>query len=256
MKKINSIVTLVFVCLFLTSLTVKGENATSIESEFAALIIKADSDFNSGDSRLAEENLFQANEILTANPNLNSTLQGHFNKVSGKLYMHTSLNTALAYFNTAFSQFSDKPSEQAQVKMFIGIAYLYANNLAAAEMYFNESNDYFSSHDDRESLAQSLNNLGVLRFQQGDTQTAVSLCSQAFAINTYAGNSAEASKNQENINRFLGGGFLAENNDDKAEPEIINHGGGGSSGSGTEISTSGSGTVVTGSGGGGGGGGT
>ena len=250
MKKINSIVTLVFVCLFLTSLTVKGQNPTSIESEFADFIIKADSDFNAGDSQMAEENLFQANEILSANPNLDRTLQGHFNKVNGKLYMQSSLNTALAYFNTAFSQFSDTPSEQAQVKMFIGIAYLYANDLAAAEMYFNESNDFFSANDDRESLAQSLNNLGVLRFQQGDTQTAVSLCDQAFAINTNAGNYAEASKNQENINRFLGNGFMAKTDDKKAEPEIINHGGGGSSGSGTEINTNGSGTVVTGSGGG------
>lgn len=250
MKKTKSFVAVVFVCLFLMSLTVNGQTPTSIESEFAALIIKADNDFNSGDSRMAEENLFQANEILSANPNIDHTLQGHFNKVNGKLYMQTSLNTALAYFNTAFSQFSDTPSEQAQVKMFIGIAYLYANDLAAAETYFNESNDFFSANDDRESLAQSLNNLGVLRFQQGDTQSAVSLCSQAFAINTNAGNSAEASKNQENINRFLGGGFLAENNDDKVESEIINHGGGGTTGSGTEINTNGSGTVVTGSGGG------
>ena len=250
MKKINSIVALVFVCLFLTSLSVKAENPNSIESEFAEFIIKADSDFNSGDSRMAEENLFQANEILSANPNLDRTLQGHFNKVNGKLYMQSSLNTALAYFNTAFLQFSDTPSEQAQVKMFIGIAYLYANDLAAAETYFNESNDYFSAHDDRESLAQSLNNLGVLRFQQGDTQSAVSLCSQAFAINTNDGNSAEASKNEQNINRFLGGGFQAEKIDNKVEPEIINHGGGGTTGSGTEINTNGSGTVVTGAGGG------
>ena len=252
MKKTKPFVALVFVCLFLMSLTVNGQNTTSIESEFAEFIIKADIDLDSGDSGMAEQNLFQANEILSVNPNLHHTLQGHFNKVTGKLYMQTSLNTALAYFNTAFSQFSDTPSEQAQVKMFIGIAYLYANDLAAAETYFNESNDFFSAHNDRSSLAQSLNNLGVLRFQQGDTQTAVSLCSQAFAINTNDGNSAEASKNQENINRFLSGGFLAKNNnDDKVKPEIIiNHGGGGSSGSGTEINTNGSGTVVTGSGGG------
>ena len=57
-------------------------------------------------------------------------------------------------------------------------------------------------------------------------------------------------KIEENINRFLGGGFLAKYNDDKVEPEIINHGGGGTTGSGTEINTNGSGTVVTGSGGG------
>ena len=244
----KSFAALILVCLFLTSLTVNANTPTSIESQFADFIIKADTDFNSGNSLSAEENLFQANQILSDNPNLDRTLQGHFYKVNGKLYMQTSLNTALTYFNNAFLQFSDVPSEQVQVKMFIGIAYLYANNLAVAETYFNETNAYFSAADDLDSLAKSLNNLGVVRFQQGDTQTAVSLCDQALTINTNAGNSAEASKNQENINRFLGNGFMAKNDDKKSQPEIINHGGGGTTGSGTEINTNGSGTVVTGTG--------
>ena len=248
MKKIKSFAALILVCLFLTSLTVNANNLTSIESRFADYVVKADSDFNSGDNLSAEENLFQANEILSANPNLDRTLQGHFNKVNGKLYMQTSLNTALAYFNNAFLQFSDVPSEQAQVKMFIGIAYFYANDLAVAETYFNETNAFFAAADDRNNLAKSLNNLGVVRFEQGDTQTAVSLCDQAFDINTSAGNYAEASKNQENINRFSGDGFTAKTVDKKTEPEIINHGGGGTTGSGTEINTNGSGTVVSGSG--------
>lgn len=249
MKMIKNTIIAVFVCLCLANYSANAQSGSLAEIEFTNYVKQADVEFDQGNIQGTQQNLTSAAQILTANPNLNIQLQGHYNKVKGKLYMTNSLNTALQYFNTSMSQFSASPGEQAKVKTFIGIAYYYAQNFSSAETYMNESKDFFYVANESENLAQSLNNLGVLSNQKGDSETAVSNCNQAYSINSANGNSPAASKNLQNINYFMTNGLinfsLSYNSDEEKEPEIIvSNGGGGSQGSGSTIKTDGGGTVV------------
>lgn len=251
MKKIKTIIITVFVCLFLANYSVSAQSGGLAEIEFTNYVKQADAEFDVGNIQGTEQNLTNAGQILNANPNLSIYLKGHYNKVKGKLYMTSSLTTALQYFNTSLSQFSAFPADQAKVKVFVGIAYYYAQDINAAETYLNEAKFFFTNNNESENLAQSLNNLGVLAYYKGDSDTAMANCNQAYSINTANGDSSAASKNLQNINYFMSGGlinFKASSSDDKkdeSEPEIIvNDGGGGSQGSGGTIKTNGGGTVV------------
>lgn len=246
MIKIKTYFVILLVCLLSITVTADAQTLTSAEIDFANFIVKADINLEKSDVQTAENELSQANAILLSNPNIDQSLQGHFYKVKGKFYMKDSLNTALSYFNTSLSRFSGAPSEQAKVKIFIGIAYFYANNFNTSRNYFNEAKTFFLINEDQASLAQVINNLGILAYQDGNSGNAVSLCDQAFSINTNIGESSEASKNQQNITYFLNGQYSGSNNgnDEDKGPEPVNHGGGGTSGSGTTIDTSGGGTIV------------
>jgi len=244
--KIKTYFVILLVCLFSIAVTADAQTLTSVEIDFANFIVKADVDLEKNDVQSAENELSQANALLLSNQNINQNLQGHFHKVKGKFYVKDSLSTALSHFNTSLSRFSGSPSEQAKVKIFIGIAYFYANKFNTAENYFDQAKTYFLANNDQASFAQVINNLGILAYQNGNPGNAVTMCDQAFAINTNIGDSFEASRNQQNINYFLNAGFSGSSNQDGNVKEIIivNHGGGGTSGSGTTIDTSGGGTIV------------
>lgn len=242
--KIKTYFVIVFVCLFSIAATVNAQNLTQLETDFANFIIKADADLEKEDVQSAENELAQANAILVSNPNMNQNLQGHFYKVKGKFYMKDSLYTALSNFNTSISRFSGAPSEQAKVKNFIGIAYFYADRLDIAETYFNQAKTFFLADNDQASFAQTINNLGILAYENGNQGNAVAMCDQAHSINMNIGDSFEASRNQTNINYFLNANYSGSSNGNVKETVTVNNGGGGSTGSGTTIDTSGGGTIV------------
>jgi tetratricopeptide (TPR) repeat protein len=215
---------------------------SNAESEFADLIIAADAELDSNDRAGAEQFLLQGNQILNQNPGINTFLKGHFNKVYGKFYMAYDAAIALQYFNTAISQFSGNALEQAETKMFIGIAHYHAGNYTIATSYFEEAKAIFDSQGDMQKSAQALNNLGVVAFQQGNAETAVILCNRSLSINNEIGNRVNADRNQHNLAVFTG---------DSASqfytlPPVNSQErlGGTGTGSGSTITTSGSGTVV------------
>ena len=62
-------------------------NLSPNEVEFTNLIAAADADIDSGNLESANQNLVRANEILSNDPTINSTLQGHLLKEEGKSCM-------------------------------------------------------------------------------------------------------------------------------------------------------------------------
>jgi tetratricopeptide (TPR) repeat protein len=248
----KSIFTLLFCAvLALTGLHANGQEPDPKEIELTDLVLKADRGLDLNEFEIARRYLSQAKEIIVQNPEINIGLQGHFNKVSGKLYMKSSFNQALEYFNIALSQFEDNPSEKARINLFIGITYYYTNDLRTAEIYFSEAKEYFSLSKDTANLAQALNNLGVIALQKGNDEAAADFFRKALLINTELRHLVNASRNSFNLDYFSDSSSLTIKNDSKSIITDL-EGGGGTSGSGTTINTSGSGTVVVGSGSGGG----
>ncbi|HLM01077.1 MAG TPA: tetratricopeptide repeat protein, partial [Pyrinomonadaceae bacterium] len=212
-------------------------------AEFADLIVAADIKLNLNDRTTAEQYLTQATQTLSQNPTMHIYLQGHFNKVYGKFYMHQNPVIALQYFDASNTQFSGNPLEQAEVKMFIGIAHYYADSLATAKIYFEEAKTAFDSHGDLQKSAQALNNIGVVYFRQGDVTNAQLFCQNSLDINSQIGQKLNARRNQQNLAIITGSGGVSSSNN---PPEDGNEGAAGGTGTGTgsTITTSGSGTVV------------
>lgn len=219
-----------------------NSSLTGAETDFANLIAAADSKLDLNDRTSAEQYLLQANQILTQNPNINNFLQGHFNKVNGKLYMTNDAATALQYFNTSLSQFFGNSLEQAETKMFIGIVYYHTGNNATAKNYFEEAKMTFDLQGDMQKSAQALNNIGVVYFRQGDLQNAQMFCQNSLNINNQIGQRLNANRNQYNLAVIAGDGSATLGNPvGGGDNEAM---GGTGTGSGSTITTSGSGTVV------------
>jgi tetratricopeptide (TPR) repeat protein len=170
--------------------------------------------------------------------------------------MKTSESTALSYFNLAYSQFSGNTSEQYRTKLFIGIAYFYANKLSLADSQFRQAKSYFEANSDTLNLAQALNNIGVVYYKNGDYQNALAFCQQALDLNISLGNTLNANRNQSNINDILTSSnrLMLDKPDFIATEEIFDtdvsdttflFGGGGTTTNDTTINTSGSGTTST-----------
>jgi tetratricopeptide (TPR) repeat protein len=219
-------------------------SVSTAEAEFTNLIVTADIKLDLNDRTTAAQYLTQANNLLTQNPNIDIFLQGHFNKVYGKLYMANDAATALQYFNTSVSQFSGNLLEQAEAKMFIGITYYYAGNYTAAKNYFETAKNTFDLQGDMQKSAQALNNLGVVYFRQGDAQNALTFCQNSLNINTVIGQRMNAFRNQQNLAVITGGSTNGLSNPLFDEEDTNQAAGGTGTGSGSTITTSGSGTVV------------
>lgn len=217
-------------------------NLSTVETEFADIIMAADNKLDLNDRASAEQYLIQANQILSQNTNINIFLQAHYNKVYGKLYMAYNATTALQYFNTSVSQFSGNTLEQAEAKMFIGITHYHAGNYPLAKSYFEEAKTVFDAQGDLKKSAQALNNLGVVYFRQGDAGSAQALCQSSFGINTQIGHKLNAVRNQQNL--AIIAGTLTDSLRILLENEISAAAGGTGTGNGSTITTSGSGTVV------------
>jgi tetratricopeptide (TPR) repeat protein len=241
----KSTVTLtVFVCI--TWLCILANAQTSADDRFAGLVKKADSSFNLSDRQSAENYLSEANAVLSQNSGISKILQGNSKTVQGKLFMESSLETSLGYFNEALNLEAASESSQAETKLFIALAYYYSGDYGTARRYLAESKEFFSTNRDNANYAQALNNEGVIAFMEGDAETANTLCRQALSINLEIGNSINAAKNQQNLDFINGRAVTKKGYNDKP---VKAEGGGGNSGSGTGVGTGGGGTVIIGGGG-------
>ncbi len=237
----KSTVTLtIFVCI--TWLCILANAQTSADDRFAVLIKKADSSFNLSDRQSAESYLSEANEVLSQNSGISKVLQGNSKTVQGKLFMESSLETSLGYFNEALNLEAASRSSQAETKLFIALAYYYAGDYNTARSYLAESKEFFLTNRDNANYAQVLNNEGVIAFMEGDAETAKELCEQALSINLAIENSLNASKNQQNLD-FINGRTVTKKSIN-IKPFNKVEGGGGNSGSGTGVGTGGGGTVI------------
>lgn len=232
------------VCAFFafTVFNVNGQQSGDEEVELKNLIVKADRRLNFDDSETAREYLYQAEQIILQNPGIDSDLQGHFYKVSGKIHMKSSLNQALGYFSAANARFAGNAVERSRVELFMGIAYYYANDLNTAQFYFNKAKTYFIENGDDEYLAHALNNLGVIAFRHGNASAAVDFCEEALIVNSETENFISKLRIQFNLDYFTEA--TTSDIEDYYEQANIAFGGGGSSGSGTTVKTGGGGTVV------------
>lgn len=224
-------------------LSVDGQlNLSVTETEFADLVKAADVKLDLNDRASAEQYLIQANQILSQNQNIHIFLQGHYNKVYGKLYMAYDATIALQYFNASVSQFSGNTLEQAEARMFIGITHYYAGSYTLAKSYFEDAKAVFDAQGDLKKSAQATNNLGVVYFRQGNTSSAQNLCQSSLNINTQIENKLNAIRNQQNLAAIAG--TLTSSLRIFFENEINSAAGGTGTGTGSTITTSGSGTVV------------
>ena len=232
------------VCAFfaVTVFKVSGQELTDNELELKNLIVKADRRLNFDEPYAAREYLYQAEQIIIQNPNIDNDLQGHFYKVSGKVHMKSSLSQALGFFNTANSRFAGNAVEQSRVNLFKGIAYYYANDFNTAKVYFDAAKAYFIENEDEEYLVQALNNLGVVAFRQGNRSAAVALCEQALSVSSRTDNYISELRIQFNLDYFSE--MASSDIEGYYERANGSFGGSGSSGSGTTIKTGGGGTVV------------
>lgn len=233
-----------FVCIIWLCISANAQN--SANDRFAILVKKADSSFNSGDRQSTERYLSEASEVLNQNSGISKILQGNLKTVSGKLVMETSLADSLGCFNSALALTSGNSSNQAEIKLFIALAYYYSGDYKTAQKYSAEAKEFFLNNRDNENYAQVLNNEGVIAFMKGDAEAADKFCRQAFSINVEIGNSINAAKNQQNID-FINGRTISKNGYNKTP--ITKDGGSGNTGSGTGVGTGGGGTVIIGGGG-------
>ncbi|HEX8369850.1 MAG TPA: CHAT domain-containing protein [Pyrinomonadaceae bacterium] len=140
--------------------------------------------------------------LVTLPDGADDNIKGHFNKVSGKLYMKTDKEKALQFFNKAFLNFSDDGREQNEIKMFIGNALYYARDFQGAKNYFEQAKIGFEQLNDKRNLAQTLNNLGVISFNRDEIQSAIALCENALMINTENPNELNRARNLINLMYF------------------------------------------------------
>jgi CHAT domain-containing protein len=134
--------------------------------------------------------------------NAGENIKGHFNKVSGKLYMKTDREKALHFFNKAFANFAGDEREQNEIKMFIGNTLYYARDFIGAKNYYEQARAGFEQINDQRNLAQTLNNLGVISFNRDEIQSAIALCENALLINTENPNELNRARNLINLMYF------------------------------------------------------
>ncbi len=239
------------IVIFSVSAFANAQLNTTNEDNFASSVSNADISLDIGNTSNSQSFLSTAESILFSDSSIKTNLQGHYNKVKGKHYMQTNEATALAYFNQAYSQFSGDLAQQYETKLFIGITYYHANKLNLARQEFLQAKTYFENNQDNINLAQVLNNLGLVYYQNGDSRTAITYCQQAYNLNISIGKTSNANKNQANINDISNGQDRLSANkfefilSKELSDSPIRLGGGGETGSNTTINTSGSGTTTT-----------
>ncbi|MDQ3802143.1 MAG: tetratricopeptide repeat protein, partial [Acidobacteriota bacterium] len=139
---------------------------------------------------------------VTLPENATENVKGHFNKVTGKLYMKTDRERATLFFNKAFLNFSGDERERNEIKMFLGNTLYYARDFIGAKNYYEQARAGFEQLNDQRNLAQTLNNLGVISFNRDEIQSAIALCENALLINTENPNELNRARNLINLMYF------------------------------------------------------
>ncbi|MCU0240228.1 MAG: CHAT domain-containing protein, partial [Pyrinomonadaceae bacterium] len=161
-------------------LEIVRQNHQNSPTEYHLASIKlADILLDLGNQKKAEDII----SSLNISNNLSNYVKGVFYKVSGKLFMKTNKNEALALFEKAAVFLKNNEQESAEIKLFIGNTYFYANDFSSAKPIFEETKISFEKFNDQFNLAQSINNLGVINFHQKELQLAISNCENALIIN-------------------------------------------------------------------------
>jgi tetratricopeptide (TPR) repeat protein len=173
---------------------------SAIEMQFADLITHADSHLEFGSRTVAQSSLNDAGTMLAQNQTaIRPFLQGHFNKVNGKLWMKDNPALALQYFATASSQFVGNPLELAITDMFVGITFYNQADYVSAQTLFMSSKQVFEQNNDQLNLAQVLNNIGAVYYKQNSRDLAISNTTQALSINLTIPHFRNATINQGNL---------------------------------------------------------
>lgn len=177
---------------------VRASHKESVEEYLKASIKLADVYLDLNAQEKAELVLSPVALPETASP----TVKGHFNKVSGKLYMKTDREKALQFFNKAFANFAGDEREQSEIKMFIGNTLYYARDFQGAKNYYEQARTGFEQLNDKRNLAQTLNNLGVISFSRDEIHSAIALCENALMINTENPHDLNRARNLINLMYF------------------------------------------------------
>jgi tetratricopeptide (TPR) repeat protein len=173
---------------------------SAIEVEFADLVTHADNHLEFGSRTVAQSSLNDASVMLAQNQTaIRPFLQGHFNKVNGKLWMKDNPVLALQYFTAASAQFIGNPLELAVTDMFIGITFYNQADYVSAQTLFMSSKQVFEQNNDQLNLAQVLNNIGAVYYKQSSRTLAISNTTQALSINLTISHLRNATINQQNL---------------------------------------------------------
>ncbi|HEX9961984.1 MAG TPA: CHAT domain-containing protein [Pyrinomonadaceae bacterium] len=178
--------------------TLRANHKEPVEEYLKASIKLADVYLDLNLREKAEQTLLP----VTLPENAKENIKGHFNKVSGKLFMKTDKEKALQFFNKAFLNFSGDERERSEIKMFIGNALYYARDFQGAKNYYEQAKIGFEQLDDKRNLAQTLNNLGIISFNRDEIGSAIALCENALMINTENPNELNRARNLINLMYF------------------------------------------------------
>lgn len=177
---------------------VRSNFKTPVFENILATIKLADIYYDLGNTEKVEEILLAIN----IGDEMPEYIKGLFNKVSGKIYITKDNPRAISYFNKAKLYLAGNEFELNETKLFTGNAYYFAKDFMAAKSLYEESKPYFETHNDRDNLAQILNNLGVISYRQNNILGAISNCEHALSLNIEAQNDLNKARNLINLMYF------------------------------------------------------
>lgn len=147
----------------------------------------------------------KAGEILaslTITEDLPDYVKGIFNKISGKLFMKTDRERSLAFFNKAGVFLDEDDDESAHLLLFTGNTHFYARDYPSARSFYERAKADFERQNNSAELAQVLNNLSVIHYNQRDYAAAIAVCENALNINIEARNTIDQARNLINLMYF------------------------------------------------------
>lgn len=177
---------------------VRANFKTPAAENLLATIKLADIYYDLGNVGKAEEVLL----TLNMTDETSEYIKGLFYKVSGKIFAIKDKNRSLSHFNKANSYLAGNEGEINEIKLFTGNTHFYARDFPAAKNLYDESKLFFESQNDRNNLAQILNNLGVISYSQNDTLTAINECQYALALNIELRSELNKARNLINLMYF------------------------------------------------------
>lgn len=176
---------------------VRSNSGTPAENALATIKL-ADIYYDLGNHGKAEEILL----ALDLSGAASEYIKGLFNKVSGKIFANKDKNKSLDHFSRANSFLAGNESELNEIKLFTGNTHFYARDFIAAKNFYEQSKPYFEIQNDKNNLAQILNNLGVISYSQDDAPTAINECQHALALNIETHSELNKARNLINLMYF------------------------------------------------------
>ena len=161
-----------------------------------------------GDQRKAEELI----DAVKLPENASDYLKGVFNKISGKLYIKTDREKAIAFFTKSKTFFNGDEEETAQLLVFFGNAHYFSKDYKSAKLFYEQAKSSFERPNNSSELAQALNNLSVIYYTQKEYAAAIASCESSLSINTEMQDDLNRARNLINLMYF----YEANGNDSSA----------------------------------------